>query len=326
MDKMMMIGWNKRCLSAIAAFILAGSSLSAQEQYELGSFFDKWFVQGSAGIHATTDVRVKGVFSGLEKPTLASGVAIGKWFSPQFGARLSVDGVHLSMQERKIGFGYAHADLLWDFTNTLSTYRRNRFWNLVPYLHMGFIHEFESGDHSRVLNNEYSGGVGFLNRFRLHDHVSLTADFRATLLTADASVISGIGYTGIASALAGVCYSFGDGGWRTRQQAVGLEGELSNGFWDNWFFSFGLGINGLTGLHRWDSRPALAMEASAGKWFSPQFGGRFGWQGVRFSRRGTAPLRTISAMTLQSCLPTRTSPTAACTISRAPSAAANSWT
>ena len=228
---------------------------------------DKWFVQGSAGIHATTDVRVKGVFSGLEKPTLASGVAIGKWFSPQFGARLSVDGVHLSMQERKIGFGY----------------------------HMGFIHEFEPGDHSRVLNNEYSGGVGFLNRFRLHDHVSLTADFRATLLTADASVISGIGYTGIASALAGVCYSFGDGGWRTRQQAVGQEGELSNGFWDNWFFSFGLGINGLTGLHRWDSRPALAMEASAGKWFSPQFGGRFGWQGVRFSRRGTAPLRGVLA-------------------------------
>lgn len=287
---MKMIGWNKGWLSAIAVFLLAGGSVSAQEQYELGSFFDKWFVQGSAGFHATTDVRVKGVFSGLDKPTLASGVAVGKWFSPQFGARLSLDGLHLSMQERKIGFGYAHTDLLWDITNTFSTYRRDRFWNIVPYVHMGFIHEFESGNRSRVLNNEYAGGVGFLNLFRLHDHVSLTADFRATLLTADASVVSGIGYTGIATVLAGVCYTFGDGVWRTRQQAVGGEGELSNGFWDNWFFSVGGGVNGITGLRRWDSRPALAMEASAGKWFSPQFGARFGWQGLRFSRWGKAPV------------------------------------
>ena len=296
MDKMTkMIGWNKGWLSVIVAFLLAGGSLSAQEQYELGSFFDNWFVQGSAGIHATTDVRVKGGFSNLDKPTLAVGTAIGKWFSPQFGARFSVDGLHLSMQERKIGFVYAHTDLLWDVTNTWSTYRRNRFWNIVPYVHMGFIHEFESGDRSRVLNNEYAGGVGLLNRFRLHDHVSLTADFRASLLTADASVVQGIGYTGFATALAGVCYTFGNGVWRTRQQAVGQEGVLSNGFWDNWFFTFGLGVNGLTGLHRWDSRPALAMEAAAGKWFSPQFGGRIGWQGLRFSRRGTAPFHGVLA-------------------------------
>ena len=296
MDKTMkMIGWNKGWLSAIAVFMLAGGAVSAQEQYELGSFFDKWFVQGSAGIHATTDVRTKGVFSGLDKPTLASGVAIGKWFSPQFGARLSVDGLHLSMRERKIGFGYAHTDLLWDITNTFSSYRRDRLWNVVPYVHMGFIHEFESGNHSRVLNNEYAGGAGFLNLFRLHDHVSLTADLRATLLTADASVVSGIGYTGIVTALAGVSYTFGDGVWRTPQQAAGGEGELSNGFWDNWFFAVGGGVNGITGLHRWDSRAALAMEASAGKWFSPQFGARLGWQGLQFSRRGKAPVSGVQA-------------------------------
>ena len=296
MGKMMkMIGRNKGWLSAIAVFLLAGGMASAQEQSELGSFFDKWFVQGAAGLHATTDVRVQGVFSGLDKPTLASGVAIGKWFSPQFGARFSVDGLRLSMQERKIGFGYAHTDLLLNLTNTVSSYRRDRFWNVVPYVHMGFIHEFESGNHSRVLNNEYAGGLGFLNLFRLHDHVSLTADFRATLLTADASVVSGIGYTGIATALAGVCYTFGDGVWRTRQQAVGRKGELSNGLWDNWFFAVGSGVNGITGFRRWDSRPALAMEASAGKWFSPQFGARFGWQGLRFSRRGMAPISGVLA-------------------------------
>lgn len=296
MNKMMKVtGWNKGWVSTLAAFLLAGGSVFAQEQYELGSFFDKWFVQGSAGIHATTDIRVQGLFSGLDKPTLASGVAIGKWFSPQFGARLSLDGVHLSMQESKIGFGYAHADLLWNISNTFSAYRRDRFWNIVPYAHMGFIHEFEFGNRARTLNNEYAGGVGFLNLFRLHDHVSLTVDFRATLLTADASVVSGIGYTGIATGLMGVCYTFGDGVWRTRQQAVSREGELSNGFWDNWFFAVGGGLNGITGMHRWDSRPALAMEAFAGKWFSPQFGARLGWQGLRFSRRGTSPVPGVLA-------------------------------
>lgn len=277
----------------MAALLVTGGSVSAQEQYKLGSFFDKWFIQGATGIHSTTDVRVSGVFSGLDKPTLATGVAVGKWFSPQFGARLSGDGMQLSMQERKIGFAYVHTDLLWNVSNTFSAYRRDRIWDCVPYFHMGFIHEFVSGNRSRVLNNEYAGGVGFLNLFRLHDHVSLSADFRATLLTEDASVVSGIGYTGIATALAGVCYTFGEGVWRTRQQAVGQEGELSNGFWDNWFFSVGGGINGITGLHRWDSRSAPAMEAAAGKWFSPQFGARAGWQGLRFSRRGTSPVSGV---------------------------------
>lgn len=299
---MKMIGWNRGWLTAIAAFLVSGGIATAQEQFELGSFFDKWFVQGSAGIHSTTDVRVKGGISGLDKPTLASGAAVGKWFSPQFGARLSLDGARLSMQERKIGFGYVHTDLLWNATNTFSTYRRDRFWEVAPYFHMGFIHEFVSGDRTRVLNNEYAGGIGFMNLFRLHDHVSLTADFRATLLTEDASVVSGIGYTGIATALAGVCYTFGDGVWRTRRQASGRKGELSNGFWDNWFFAFGGGVNGITGIHRWDSRAALAMEASAGKWFSPQFGARLGWQGLRFSRRGTAPVSGVQVTELDGFL------------------------
>ena len=290
MNKMKrMIGLNKRWLSIMAVFLLACGSVSAQEQYKLGSFFDKWFVQGSAGVQATMDIRQNGGISGLDKPTLASGVAVGKWFSPQFGARLSVDGLRLAMQERKIGFGYLHSDLLWDVSNTFSTYRRERILDCVPYFHMGFIHEFVPGNLSRTLNNEYAGGVGFLNLIRLHDHVSLTADFRATILTQDASVVSGLGYTGIATALAGVCYSFGEGVWRTRQQAVGEEGELSNGFWGNWFFTVGGGINGITGLHRWDSRLAPALEAAVGKWFSTQFGGRAGWQGLRFSRWGTAP-------------------------------------
>lgn len=285
--------------SIIKRAVLAGAMMlpawigTAQEQYKLGSFFDKWFIQASAGVHSTADVRYDGSFSNLGSPTLAAEFSIGKWFSPQFGAKASIEGVALAMRDRKAGFAYAHADLLWDVSNTFSGYRQTRFWNAVPYFHMGFIHEYAYGNRTKTLNNEYAGGVGLLNRFRIHDHVELTADLRATLLTIDASLVEGVGYTGIGSALFGVAYVFGEGGWKTREQAAGEEGVLSNGLWDNWFFQAGGGVNGITGLKRWDSRGAPALELSAGKWFSPQFGARFGWQGIRFSRRGTAPKKGV---------------------------------
>lgn len=284
----------KRAL-LVAAFLLQAWMGAAQQQYKLGSFFDKWFVQASAGAHLMGDLRYNGALSDVGSPTLAAEFSVGKWFSPQFGAKGSIEGVSLAMGERKAGFAYVHSDLLWNLSNTFSDYRRNRVWDAVPYMHMGFIHEFAYGNASAVLNNEYAGGIGFLNRFRIHDHVGLTADVRATLLTPDASLVDGIGYAGIASALVGVSYVFGEGGWKTKEQLAGEEGLLSNGFWDNWFFQTGGGLNGITGLRRWDSRGAPALELSAGKWFSPQFGGRLGWQGIRFSRRGTNPVGGVLA-------------------------------
>ena len=285
--------------SIIKRAILAGVMMLpawtgfAQEQYKLGSFFDKWFIQASAGVHSTADVRYDGSFADLGPQTLAAELSVGKWFSPQFGAKASIEGVALAMRDRKAGFTYAHADLLWDVSNTFLGYRQSRFWNTVPYFHMGFIHEYAYGNLSKTLNNEYAGGIGLLNRFRIHDHVELTADVRGTLLTVDASLVEGIGYTGIGSALFGVAYVFGEGGWKTREQAAGEEGVLSNGLWDNWFFQVGGGVNGITGLQQWDSRGAPALELSAGKWFSPQFGARLGWQGIRFSRRGTSPIKGV---------------------------------
>ena len=283
-----MTGKSKRFILTMALLLSAWLG-NAQQQYKLGSFFDKWFIQASAGVHSTADVRYDGSLSGLGARTLAAELSVGKWFSPQFGAKVSIEGVALGMKEQKAGFTYAHSDLLWDISNSFFDYRSSRIWDVVPYMHMGFIHEYAYGNRHSVLNNEYAGGIGLLNRFRIHDHVELTADLRATLLTADASLVQGIGYSGIGTAMVGVAYVFGEGGWKTKEQVVGEEGVLSNGLWDNWFFQAGVGVNGITGLKRWESRGAPALELSAGKWFSPQFGARFGWQGIRFSRWGTAP-------------------------------------
>lgn len=283
-----MTGKSKRFILTMALLLSAWVG-NAQQQYKLGSFFDKWFIQASAGVHSTADVRYDGSLSGLGARTLAAELSVGKWFSPQFGAKVSIEGVALGMQDRKAGFTYAHSDLLWDLSNSFFDYRSSRIWDVVPYMHMGFIHEYAYGNRHSVLNNEYAGGIGLLNRFRIHDHVELTADLRATLLTVDASLVEGIGYTGIGTTMVGVAYVFGEGGWKTREQVVGEEGVLSNGLWDNWFFQAGVGVNAITGLKRWESRGAPALELSAGKWFSPKFGARLGWQGIRFSRWGTAP-------------------------------------
>ena len=91
MDKMMkMIGWNKRCLSAIAAFILAGSSLSAQEQYqhytqamEYNKFtlnaYNEQFLIGQRTLLDVLDSENELFNSSTQAETAKSNVLIGAW-------------------------------------------------------------------------------------------------------------------------------------------------------------------------------------------------------------------------------------------------------
>ena len=52
-------------------------------------------------------------------------------------------------------------------------------------------------------------------------------------------------------------------------------------FKDNWYISAGLGVNALNqDVGVFDSPARFGLDITAGKWFSPMFGARAGWQGT----------------------------------------------
>ena len=52
-------------------------------------------------------------------------------------------------------------------------------------------------------------------------------------------------------------------------------------FKDNWYISGGLGVNALNqDVGVFDSPARFGLDITAGKWFSPMFGARAGWQGT----------------------------------------------
>ena len=243
----------------------------SRQGVDLGGFWDNWFLSVGDGANLVWAVDRSGLHD-AGRVRNAGEISVGKWFAPEAGARLGYQG--MTVDER--GFAYVHADFLWNLTNTLSGYRAGRLWNLIPYLHMGGLYEYDPDTRLDRINTEYAGGAGLLNTFRLHDNVSLYADLRAHLLTVDASRLEST-HDLAATALLGVTYHFGEGLFKP-----GTGGAVSGNLLDNWFVSTGAGVNVL-------DRVAPAAEVLVGKWFSPQFGARLGYQGLRFARNGNAP-------------------------------------
>lgn len=240
----------------------------AHKELLLGKFFDQWFIGVSGGVNLGLDPGYKGVrFIG--GPTLAGEYSLGKWVSPDFGFRGAYQGVSLAMNGEKAGYSYLHADLLWNLSRTFSGLKPH-LWEAVPYMHFGGLYEWDVNSAARKsVEKEFASGVGLLNLFHIHENVAITADIRATALTRAASIDKGIGLGGAGSVLLGFQYGFDPASWRTQGKGV-----FADGFFDHWSLQ-------LAGGAQYAGAFQLATDISLMKWFSPQFGARGGWQGLR---------------------------------------------
>lgn len=305
----------KKFILTIAALLGAATMIPAQNaeptrEATMNGIWDNWFVGFGAGTHTIATKGTGGGYNGRFTPI--GDIYVGKWFSPEFGARMGVAGGTVSQWghdpmpgvkfeegtfkgstwiKETIAQEYFHADLLWNISNTFAGYNPERVYNAIPYITLGGIAATKLVGHGSA-GKTLAAGAGLLNTFRISDRVDFNLDLRTMAyrghVTGDAHARNAIS----ATAMAGFLFNLGDYGWDASHRYYESDGLAWNGFWDNWFVSGGFGIATMASRRNglgYNGRPTAAIDLMLGKWFSPLAGVRLGYQGVILSQWGREP-------------------------------------
>ena len=191
---------------------------------------DNWFISIGGGANFTMARETKFSFGGP-----AININIAKWFTPDVGARLGYTGFdnsfdlkngYTTMIDNNKGnfkfFHYIHGDLLWNISNTISGYKENRFWDVVPYVSAGWVglkdpyYKIVNGYDE--VNDEWGVGAGFLNKFRLGEKVGLFIDLSVLSIRHEVLAISPNKgnndiFAWMPTALAGLYFNLGRANW-----------------------------------------------------------------------------------------------------------------
>lgn len=240
-------------------------------------FWQDWFVSAGGGVNVVTN---GGHWTGHPAGNLD--FAVGKWFSSYAGARLGLQGLDArqNISRNKYHFAYAHADLLWNWTNTFCRTKGTHLWTAAPYLHLGV---FATGN-----GTEFAAGAGLYNAFAVSPHFDIFADLRGTLINGRSAHRAG-GMLLQPSLQAGVAYNFSrrqllyrqkPGARPVREYNPAGDGVQNNGFGANWSIYAAGGVNMFSAdVADWSGagwRPSF--DVGVKKMFSPGFGGRLGVQ------------------------------------------------
>lgn len=220
----------KRIILAVFALLAMGANamnpVERQEvkatQVDSASFEPRWFVSIAAGPQIGFGDHNKQVPFG-ERISPALDIAVGRWFTPLWGARLmysglSVEGatqngshstgeVHDASQwldKQKINFFNIHADAMFNATNWLLGYNPSRVWDCSPYVGIGVIAVTEKPSFTGV-----SGNAGLFNAFHVTSALDINLDLRG-VITGDGfdSEEGGRSGEGILSLNVGLSYHF----------------------------------------------------------------------------------------------------------------------
>lgn len=174
-------------------------------------YFGKWFTPGLG-------VRLGADFAQAKGLTLADQYVAPaeQWYLDFYnnGKTHTIDGVNYNEQEIKYGFFSANA--MFNVTNLLCGFKRDRFYNFIPYGGAGLI---ASKNKNGVHEHELAITAGLLNTFRLGNALHLTLDVKGMLFEKTFShkhplhVNTRNGADHIASATLGLVYKFRERDW-----------------------------------------------------------------------------------------------------------------
>ncbi len=157
--------------------------------YVRNGFFDNTFIELQGGLNFMASTHM-GMTSGWKSiyPAAAVDFNLGKWFNPNFGARLGWQGLQtryyparmsqIGDPVQKAFYSYLHGDFMVNVSNWWSGYKETRVWDFVPYAHLGWIYTPVPAFESPL--NKLGAGVGLYNKIRLTDRLGLSLDLRAT--------------------------------------------------------------------------------------------------------------------------------------------------
>ncbi len=170
---------------AFAAVLLLGTAAFAQEtnkdengnlkfgSYETNRFRDNWFVNANVGENFTWDVAnfdpkdLEYAFPSLQ-------VNVGKWFTPEYGARIGWRGLKNTVNGNKENFNYFNVDGLINLRNLFRGYRETRVWEFSFFGGAGVLADKKAGA-------EWSVDAGLLNTWKVSDVLGLNFEVGGNL-------------------------------------------------------------------------------------------------------------------------------------------------
>lgn len=264
------------------------------------SFWDNWYGQVGGDMillfpvgHSVKDVFPNGKSLGLS-------IAVGKWFSPEFGAKFKVNWNNVFIRETSNiwykpygkpggnhdngGFITFSGDMQLNLHNLFGVYKPDRKWNLSFAPRAGGWINVKQGKGGPIL------GVGLHNTYRLNDKWQLFGDVNYSFVSSMNEVSSGTDHGGNSYAEINVgvemALSKNNTFHRVSEHVKHDDKAVAvNDFWDNWFVQAGLGMSlqnpyGTNFAHVFPNGNTLGINLGMGKWFTPEIGVRGGvnWQ------------------------------------------------
>lgn len=197
-------------IAAIALLSVIGVQAQEKEmalrQY---GFWDNWFIQGQVGAAYTSG---EASFGKLISPTGA--ISVGKYFSPEVGARLQIGG--WEGKAKKVAqninyqwnYGAVYLDALFNLNNVFAPYRENRFFNLVGLFGVGYNHGFKNLPNASKATDNIVARAGFQGNFRLSEALDLNLEANMNALHDEYNSKPGSKYDWYVNVMAGITYKF----------------------------------------------------------------------------------------------------------------------
>lgn len=293
----LIILWIASCNLAVVAQEENQVDLSA---VVTNSFWDNWYGQVGGDMillfpvgHSVKDVFPNGKSLGLS-------IAVGKWFSPEFGAKFKVNWNNVFIRETSNiwykpygkpggnhdngGFITFSGDIQLNLHNLFDVYKPDRKWNLSLAPRAGGWINVKQGKGGPIL------GVGLHNTYRLNDKWQLFGDVNYSFVSSMNEVSSGTDHGGNSYAEINVGVEMAlskNNTFHRVSEHVKHDDKtvVVNDFWDNWFVQAGLGMSlqnpyGTNFAHVFPNGNTLGINLGLGKWFTPEIGVRGGvnWQ------------------------------------------------
>lgn len=165
---------------------------------------------------------------------------IGRWNSPNWGARLVIDAGHIKHVNPNViaPFGPeknwvgGHVDLMYNIVNALGTYNPDRVYSLIPYFGIGYMYgldaDWKKPFSTDEKNQSLTVNVGLINNFQLSRNVALFLELGYRFLNDgfDGVTPKHTSYDGLFTGTAGV--KFGLGGKQSFTPAELMDYNLIN--------------------------------------------------------------------------------------------------
>lgn len=213
------------------------------------TFWDNWFISvGGGGLLYFGDHDRQLGFGEWISPTFD--IAVGKWFSPEVGARLMYSGGAIRgatqsgthslgswidskpidnfwLQNSRFGFFNIHADVLFNLNNIIAGYKEDRIYTISPYIGLGVMRAYKA-----PVATEFAGTVGLFNSFRVAKGLDINLDVRGALVAdrfdGEVGGLRGREGEGLLSVALGVTYKFKERGWERSKTIIRHDNRTIN--------------------------------------------------------------------------------------------------